>query len=333
MSTYDVETLLQPLPGPAPCGPELDRDPVYAALEAAGNGKPEQEFGDVRIEAVPPDWAGVEEHALALLQRTRDLRVAVWLTRAGARLGGLPAAVQGLKLLLGLLERHWQHVHPQIDEDGDAIARANALAALSDHATGLADFRAARLTADRVTLTVRDIELALGRAQPFGKEAAPTEEGVLVGIAALDRAHPGTAAMMRECCALVAAIALRIEHELGVSSGVDLVPLHRLLKPVDEAARRTLGVAAPASASSAAPEAATGSISVSLQGAIQSRDDVVRALDRACSWMERNEPSHPAPLLLRRAQRLMSKSFVEIVRDIAPKALDELGSVAGERYE
>ena len=49
--------------------------------------------------------------------------------------------------------------------------------------------------------------------------------------------------------------------------------------------------------------------------------DAHRALERVCEWIERNEPSNPAPLLIRRAQRLMSKSFIDIIRDLAPETL------------
>lgn len=45
--------------------------------------------------------------------------------------------------------------------------------------------------------------------------------------------------------------------------------------------------------------------------------------------IERNEPSHPAPLLIQRAQRLMTKSFVEIIRDLAPDGMGQVQMLAG----
>ena len=48
-----------------------------------------------------------------------------------------------------------------------------------------------------------------------------------------------------------------------------------------------------------------------------------------CEWIEHNEPSNPAPLLIRRAQRLMSKSFIDIIRDLAPGGVDEIEKLAG----
>jgi type VI secretion system protein ImpA len=65
------------------------------------------------------------------------------------------------------------------------------------------------------------------------------------------------------------------------------------------------------------------------QGEITSREDVIRILDRVCEYMERTEPSSPAPLLIRRAQRLVSRSFVEIIQDLAPESLNEIRKLAG----
>ena len=70
-------------------------------------------------------------------------------------------------------------------------------------------------------------------------------------------------------------------------------------------------------------------VAAPVSGAIATRDDVVRTLDKLCEWFERNEPSNPAPLLLRRAQRLMSKSFIDIVRDLAPDGLTQIERLAG----
>jgi type VI secretion system protein ImpA len=73
---------------------------------------------------------------------------------------------------------------------------------------------------------------------------------------------------------------------------------------------------------------ASGS-AVAVGGTVNSRADVSRAIDQLCDWLERTEPSHPAPLLLRRAQRLLNKNFLEIIRDIAPDGTDQVVRLAG----
>jgi type VI secretion system protein ImpA len=71
----------------------------------------------------------------------------------------------------------------------------------------------------------------------------------------------------------------------------------------------------------------------SVPGAINSRDDVVRTLDRVCDYYDKNEPSSPVPLLLRRAQRIAKMTFLEIVKDLTPDAMDRLKVVAGKQPE
>ena len=73
----------------------------------------------------------------------------------------------------------------------------------------------------------------------------------------------------------------------------------------------------------AAPEGTAGA------GVIRTREDVVRALDRICAYFESQEPSSPVPLLLRRARRLVSKDFMEILADIAPKGAEEAKLIGG----
>src|SRR5512134_4006982 len=109
----DLELLLSPLGGESPGGADLVYDPVFVEMEQAALGKPERQYGDKVYPAEPADWPAVHERVLALLPRTRDLRLAVMLARCQARLHGLGGYAQGLALVRGLLERHWDHVHPQ----------------------------------------------------------------------------------------------------------------------------------------------------------------------------------------------------------------------------
>jgi type VI secretion system protein ImpA len=109
-----------------------------------------------------------------------------------------------------------------------------------------------------------------------------------------------------------------------------LQPLTRIEKLLAEhlpAARTTEGdtAAAPAAASEAAQPA--------LGGAINSRQDAVRAIDAANAFFRRHEPSSPVPLLLDRAKRLVAKSFLEVLEDIAPDTLGEVRKLSGVRNE
>lgn len=329
MPDFDVESLLSTLAGDAPCGADLEYDPAFLALQDAGTGRPEQQYGDTVIAAEEPDWQVVHESALQLAARTRDLRLAVWLTRSGARLDGWPGALRGLRLVQGLLERHWDGVHPQLDasENNDPTARLNALMPLA-HAEGLADLRSASLTGARGGPTVRQVELAFGRVDPVAGESMPTPQRLIEGLAAAASQNPALAESWQAGLAAAQAIEAIIDRQ-APAQGPEFTPLHKLLQHVAEAARQASPSAAPSDAAPAAPGnngAAAQSLAV---GGINSREDAIRALTRVCEWIERNEPSHPAPLLIRRAQRLMSKSFIDIVRDLAPDGVSQIERLAG----
>jgi type VI secretion system protein ImpA len=81
----DIESLLAPVSAESPCGPDLEYDPAFLDLDQAARGKPEQQFGDTVIPAEEPDWGAVRAGAIALLGRTKDLRVAVMLLRSLVR--------------------------------------------------------------------------------------------------------------------------------------------------------------------------------------------------------------------------------------------------------
>jgi type VI secretion system protein ImpA len=43
------------------------------------------------------------------------------------------------------------------------------------------------------------------------------------------------------------------------------------------------------------------------------------------------EPSHPAPLMIERVQRLSELNFMDIIRDLAPDGVNQLDNIFGRR--
>lgn len=336
----DLERLLAPLDPSAPCGSNLEYDGDFIALEEAARSRQEQEFGATLIEGQGPDWSAVWSHAQSLWLRTRDLRVAVWMARCAAHRTGLEGAVAGLELVHGLLVRFWDHLHPQLDaEDGnDPTQRLNALAPLVHYAEFMGDLRAAAVSSAQrgAPLRVRDIELALGRAAASEHESLPSESAVREALRQCVSATPQLVVTLQRGWEVARAIVQQIDAHCQAGQGPDFAPLVQLLRllaqalPADNAGTQT-----PSPAGAADQEAGGGNPQAALTsalappGTINSRQDAVEALERACAWIEAHEPSHPAPLLIRRAQRLMNKSFIEIIRDLTPDAEDQVRRLAG----
>jgi type VI secretion system protein ImpA len=122
--------------------------------------------------------------------------------------------------------------------------------------------------------------------------------------------------------------------KIGAAQAPDLKALRTLTQCLAQTGRAARGDSAAmadanGSASAGGASGAHASGVPGVPGTIASRDDALRALDRVCEWIERHEPTNPAPLLIRRAKRLMTKSFLDIIRDLAPDGLSQVERIAG----
>ena len=66
---------------------------------------------------------------------------------------------------------------------------------------------------------------------------------------------------------------------------------------------------------------------------IKNRADVDLALEKICIYFETLEPSHPAPLFIRRVQRQMNMNFYDIMKDISPESIANLEVLIGKQDE
>ena len=90
MGVLDLEKLLEPLSSDEPCGDDLEYDSEFGEMERASQGVAEQQYGETLIEGQEADWKEVHRKALSLLDRSKDLRVAVMLARSGCADFGAP---------------------------------------------------------------------------------------------------------------------------------------------------------------------------------------------------------------------------------------------------
>lgn len=328
----DLDALLGPVAVQPPCGPNLEYDPEFQALEVAARGKDEQVIGDKRIPAVPPAWAEVRELAQRLFSRTKDLRVAIWWTRAAIALSGLVGLRDGIALIHCLLASNWDGVHPQIDPaDKDPAFRMNVLAGLVDPATTLREIRHA-VIADvprKGRVTVLDVLLATGKLQPGGGESARTlaEVQALLQEAAY---QPAGLEAAGQAHTLVTDLQKLLVEKVGSERMPDFGPLRDLLAPAVELCRAALESTSRSTDDvTAGQEAGAAAVPAGAPVVIRTREDAIRMLDRVCEYMERTEPASPAPLLIRRAQRLMNKSFVEIIEDLTPDSVVAIKALGG----
>lgn len=121
------DELLAPIPGARPGGVELRYDPLFDKIKEARREDEDIPQGDWQTTRKTADWPLVVKLTKdALATRSKDLQLAVWLAEAMLRREGFAGFRNALDMLVGLLEQHWDHLHPEI-EDGDAEMRAAPL--------------------------------------------------------------------------------------------------------------------------------------------------------------------------------------------------------------
>ncbi|MER2602425.1 MAG: type VI secretion system protein TssA [Candidatus Competibacter phosphatis] len=348
MSVIEIEALLSDIAADTPCGEDLEYDPLFAEMEKLAQETPERQYGDTIIPAEPPDWRGVKKAALSLLERTRDLRVAVYLARALLQSDGFPGFAEGLALVEGLIERYWDGVYPLLDpdDDNDPTLRINTIVALCDSETTLRDLRETPLVSTRALgrFSLRDVQVAMGVLTPVAgdDEELPTQSRLDAAFQDADlEVLQVTAEAVAGARERVERIEAALTDQVGVTQAPDMSDLTGVLKEVRQVLTEQLqrrGVSATGetegqgeSEDGAASGAATGQRLV--VGDIASREDVIRMLDKICDYFSRYEPSSPVPFLLKRAKNLVTKDFMEIMLDLAPGGTEQANLIFGLQSE
>jgi type VI secretion system protein ImpA len=340
-----AEQLGQPISDDLPSGEDLEYDPVFQEMEVLMQTTEEQEFGDTIIPGSGPDWKGVAEQVDNLNERTRDLRVLTYGALADLSLKGLKAFSDSLKSLNTCIEVFWDTIYPQLDadDDDDATMRLNSLQILNDYE--MVSFGLERAPLIQVkglgSFSLRDIELAEGKTKPVGDEEVK-DIGLIQG--AFGNADAETISELSEgVTGSIAELKRTIELCGKLAKNAPAVSFDEILKVLGEIRQAVKKYAPAAAVEEASPEEADldqeqdapgnegGAVmSGVISGAINSRTDVVKMIDKICDYYSTHEPSSPIPLLMRRAQRLVPKSFVEIMEDLAPDGVAQVKVVSGE---
>jgi len=333
MDMADIKALLDPIKDEARCGADLDAagDAAYVQLGIAAEWKEAKYVGEKEVSpAAAPSWPRVKEAAQALLALSKDLRIAKHYVAALAHTEGLPGFASGVRLLRELLERYWDSLHPVV-EGPDDDWRRNLLMELNAERGALGGLRAAPIAESRKVgrYTLHDIEVLDGAAAPAENAAVPTQELLREAIRDSEEAK---SKLRHEACRealgdLQAIQAVFREHQ--PSQSPEFPVLEKLLQRGEQVLADALGVA---SATQAAGEE-SGADAAKANGELRTRADARRMLETVCDFLERSEPSHPAPLLIRRAARLLDLNFLDIIRDIAPEAAGHVESLGGIRRE
>ena len=115
----NITTLLEPVSEASPCGDDLLFSADFDAIQNARRfDDPSLDQGEWVTEIKEANWPFVVERSTSLLKtQTKDLRLAVWLTEGLALEEGITGLTDGYRLITGLSERYWDHLHPLPEGD------------------------------------------------------------------------------------------------------------------------------------------------------------------------------------------------------------------------
>lgn len=338
MTAAELAKLLAPVSAEAPCGADLEQTSateLYELDRLATREPPREqgrpgEPGYKEVAGKEPDWSAVRAKAEELFAKGKHLRVAVVLGRALTNNQGIEGMWASLRLLHALLEQYWDSVYPRLEDatpDG-AQLRINEILPVVHVDTLNFDLRARKFfdAPGAGAVLVRDVESAAGRF--------PARQGVSVTSSdqikqALHSLPPERAQALRAAVTGCGEEIKALRSLLSEKAGAANVPDFKTLSDIVQA------LAAVVDAGAAQTEPATSEQQVgagevrAASGTIASREDAVRMLESVCAFLERYEPSNPAPLLIRRAKDLIGRPFLEIVEELAPDGVNQVKHIAG----
>lgn len=327
-----------------PSGENLEYDPAFTAMELEAQPEEERQAGSEIVAGSDPDYKALAQKAREVLDRSHEIRAAIYLADSELRINGLEGFAEVTRFIRFCLEEHWDTCHPELDadDDNDPTMRINAVTNLAGRATVLRSLRRwAPLTNSRAfgQVTLRDTEVSNGDTPPADDETPMPMSDVQAAF----KDTPSEQLMAyyeaaRSAFEDVNAIdAVFLEKTPGFGPSLD--PLQKMLGDIVGILAKETGADTPATeGSDAETDAETGQApqsggaggaAVSAPGQIASPADVASALDSIIAYYKRNEPSSPLPILLARARRLIGADFLTIVNDIAPLGLENVNLVGG----
>lgn len=320
----ELEKLLAPVSEEEPAGPDLAYDPERFEIEQAFESSVSVDTNGEETAASEIDWRRIINLIEAQSARTKDVWLPVYLCRAGARSGRFDVVEAGAKYLGGLVEQYWETVHPQLEEYGfqgrkgpcDSLARITEFLGPLQKVTLLEHPRLGRYSAFDFERFRAGAEGQDGYGV-FRAALQETPEENLVAIAArLDAITEG----FRQADKVLTAnaegdTATNFQPAYDVLNQMKRAVLAFTTAPtVEEEAGAEEGAAPEGDESGGGPRIA---------GRVDSREDVIRALDAIGDYYRRREPGSPVPLVLKRAKEWVTLDFLTMLEEIAPSSMEE----------
>ena len=335
MELSQISALLEPISPNDPCGPDLDLagDADFLNALAGAESLLPGQFFQQDGEGLRPFAAGSRDfeprvkELLEQLNRSRDIRLIVILAKYAILDRKLAEFVDAVELVAELTKTRWDEVNPK-GEAGNFALRVAALQALDDRPHVVLPLQNTPLIRHPRSgvVTWRSKTLTDG-AEPAEGESFLDPADLKQAFATVDIAQ---VLDRRDCFArLVAALeAIRTcaAKRLGEAEAADLplvLGLSRdILAFLDAIVVQREPSATPPPPGEAADAALAGDAAPAAGEALADAAAAAASLAGVAAYFERFEPSSPALLLVRGAERLVGKTFSEVIQILLPGHAD-----------
>lgn len=348
MGIFDF--VANPVTGDDPCGPDLDGTDEYDVTLSDIEGKwPDSYLNYLNPDKFTPFKPGFDAEAelaplQALLKKSHDIRLLVPCAKFAIMSGNIAAFSEAVGTIARLLGEHWEGVHPRAS-DGSNAMRESHLSRLTETATIMLPLQDAPFCTLRRLgkISYRTYLLATKAVAPREKEAVLDEATLRDGLVKHDEFDDivNAAGHLNSAAAALAQIRAQFVEKDGAQNAPDFEKLTALLADYGAFLRSIMHerdplLAAPGEAAPAAPEGEAAEAGSEAEGAapaappkgllIGSTPEAAAALKAVEAYFHTREPSNPATLLVRQAQQLVGKSFIEAMVILNP-ALAEKAAI------
>ncbi len=320
---------LKEISNDSPCGENLVENSVeYSALVPR-----------ISLTTESSEWKKLRQEVEGFLSQTKDIRVYAVYTRIliHTEKNPLLGLSKGLQLIHHSMENFWDCLYPPIDEDDPAEAffdRNNALADFASYQDLIFPLskKISVLSIDLGNYTLEDlITLDSGGTvadkQPL-QGLMPEEEKAYAEVLQYFRLSLEIAESIKD-------LYYQKTNEVFAEFNDYLLPM--LKKGAALGGGESLDNGSTASTVNSNSDG--GNVAVvpapqQIQGTINNRKDIVKALGLICDYYESNEPSSPIPLMIGRVIKMVDMNYREIFAEFqlgADSTLDKIFGVAEKK--
>jgi len=325
-----LQDFLAPVTDNTPCGEDLDSngDEEYMRIER-----------DIEQAEESREWKKLKKDILKILVTTKDFRLLARFSRTLLQTEESPikGLVEGLYLTKEYIDKYWDCVYPPEDkEDPDEkfADRINAVAEFGSWPSIVLPLRkkCPLLSFNGMDPYYLEDLVAFQNGDVVADKQPP--KVIFDTLSAKEKKQVDVALdyfiVAQELANTIKKLFLEKTEIAFIDFDTYLLP--NLKDGISTLSDLSPSAEPPASKDSQATDTNTpsnSSPSLKSSGSVQSRDDVIKLLDMICSYYEKNEPSSPLPLLLKRARGIVHKDFLEVLEELVPDSVSMTEPVFG----